>query len=66
VSSLPVSAGTLSPTSNVAGNKFERFVQNFLENVDYSKAVADREYTIQALRRCMVTVFIIEFFIDTA
>ncbi|KAK3308432.1 phosphoesterase family-domain-containing protein [Chaetomium strumarium] len=41
VAKAAATALTLSPTSNVAGNKFERFVQIFLENVDYSKAIAD-------------------------
>ncbi|KAK3349837.1 phosphoesterase family-domain-containing protein [Lasiosphaeria hispida] len=41
VAAAAATALTLSPTSNVLGTKFERFVQIFLENTDYSKAIAD-------------------------
>ncbi|KAG7291377.1 hypothetical protein NEMBOFW57_001395 [Staphylotrichum longicolle] len=44
VAKAAATALTLSPTSNVAGSKFERFVQIFLENTDYQKAIADSEY----------------------
>lgn len=43
VAKAAATALTLSPTSNVIGNTFDRFVQIFLENTDYSKAIADRE-----------------------
>lgn len=43
VAKAAATALTLSPTSSVAGNKFERFVQIFLENTDYSKAIANSE-----------------------
>ncbi|KAK4449045.1 phosphoesterase family-domain-containing protein [Podospora aff. communis PSN243] len=41
VAAARATALTLSPTSNVPGNKFERYVQIFLENTDYSKAIAN-------------------------
>lgn len=44
VAKAAATALTLSPTSNVAGTKFERFVQIFLENTDYKKAIADSEH----------------------
>ena len=44
VAKAAATALTLSPTSNVAGTKFDRFVQIFLENTDYSKAIANSEY----------------------
>jgi hypothetical protein len=43
VAKAAATALTLSPTSNVKGLTFDRFVQIFLENTDYSSAVADRE-----------------------
>jgi hypothetical protein len=49
VAKAAATALTLSPTSNVKGLTFDRFVQIFLENTDYSSAVADRE-----LRSCQV------------
>ncbi len=44
VSKAAATALTLSPTSSVAGLTFDRFVQIFLENTDYSMAIGDREY----------------------
>jgi hypothetical protein len=35
---------TESPTSNVQGKTFNRFVTIWLENTDYSTAAGDREY----------------------
>jgi len=43
VAKAAATAKTLSPTSNVAGKTFDRFVQIFLENTDYSMAIGDRE-----------------------
>lgn len=42
VAKAAATAETLSPTSDVKGLTFDRFVQIFLENTDYSVAVADR------------------------
>lgn len=50
VAKAAATALTLSPTSNVAGSKFERFVQIFLENTDYNKAIADSEYSFDTDR----------------
>jgi hypothetical protein len=44
VAKAAATALTLSPTSNIAGATFDRFVQIFLENTDYSLAIGDREY----------------------
>jgi hypothetical protein len=41
VAKAAATALTLSPTSNVAGLTFDRFVQIWLENTDYSMAVGD-------------------------
>ncbi|KAK3367918.1 phosphoesterase family-domain-containing protein [Podospora didyma] len=41
VAAARATALTLSPTSNVVGATFDRFVQIFLENTDYSKAIAN-------------------------
>ncbi|KAB5585007.1 phosphoesterase family-domain-containing protein [Coniochaeta sp. 2T2.1] len=41
VAKAAATALTLSPTSNVAGQSFDRFVQIWLENTDYSLAVGD-------------------------
>ncbi len=41
VAKAAATALTLSPTSNVAGLTFDRFVQIWLENTDYSLAVGD-------------------------
>ena len=43
VAQAAATALTLSPTSNVAGLTFNRFVQIFLENQDYSAAKNDRK-----------------------
>ncbi|KAK4190883.1 phosphoesterase family-domain-containing protein [Podospora australis] len=42
VAAARATALTLSPTSNVVGRTFDRFVQIWLENVDYVDAIADR------------------------
>jgi acid phosphatase len=42
VAKAAATALTLSPTSNVKGNTFDRFVQIFLENQDYPIAFGDR------------------------
>jgi len=41
VAAAQATALTLSPTSNIVGTKFDRFVQIWLENTDYSKAIAN-------------------------
>ncbi|KAK0614916.1 phosphoesterase family-domain-containing protein [Bombardia bombarda] len=41
VAAAAATALTLSPTSTVAGKTFDRYIQIFLENTDYSKAIAD-------------------------
>lgn len=40
---------TLSPTSNVVGNTFNRFVTIWCENTDYSIAAADRSSLLSPL-----------------
>ncbi len=42
VAAAAATALTLSPTSNVQGKTFDRFVQIFLENQDYDIAAGDR------------------------
>ena len=44
-------AKTESPTSNVRGKAFDRFVVIWLENTDYTKAVGDREWGCTLLSR---------------
>jgi len=46
VAKAAATALTLSPTSNVAGLTFDRFVQIWLENTDYSLAVGDSMSTL--------------------
>ncbi|KAK3900461.1 phosphoesterase family-domain-containing protein [Staphylotrichum tortipilum] len=55
VAKAAATALTLSPTSNVAGNKFERFVQIFLENTDYSKAIANTDLAYLATQGISLT-----------
>jgi hypothetical protein len=43
VAQAAATALTLSPTSSVAGLTFDRFVQIWLENEDYSAAIKDSE-----------------------
>jgi hypothetical protein len=43
VAKAAATALTLSPTSKVAGKTFDRFVQIWLENTDYSLAIGDGE-----------------------
>ena len=38
---------TESPTSNVKGKAFDRYVSIWFENTDYDLAAADREYFLQ-------------------
>lgn len=40
-----LNAKTSSPTSNVKGFKFDRFVQIWLENTDFASAMADRKFS---------------------
>lgn len=42
VAAAAATAKTESPTSNVPGKAFDRFVIIWLENTDYSAAAADR------------------------
>lgn len=42
IAQAAATALTLSPTSTVKGKTFDRFVQIFLENQDYSIAAGDR------------------------
>jgi len=42
IAQAAATALTLSPTSTVEGKTFDRFVQIFLENQDYSIAAGDR------------------------
>ncbi len=44
VAKAAATALTLSPTSNVKGLTFDRFVQIFLENTDYELAIGDRKF----------------------
>jgi hypothetical protein len=44
VAAAAATALTLSPTSNVTGSTFDRFVQIWLENHDYLAAILNREY----------------------
>lgn len=41
VAKAAATALTLSPTSSVSGNTFDRFVQIWLENTDYSAAIGN-------------------------
>jgi hypothetical protein len=43
VAKAAATALTLSPTSKAAGKMYDRFVQIWLENTDYSLAVGDGE-----------------------
>lgn len=43
VAAARATALTLSPTSNVQGKTFDRFVQIWLENTDFDMAAGDRE-----------------------
>lgn len=44
IAQAAATALTLSPTSNVVGKTFDRFVQIFLENQDFSIATGDRGF----------------------
>jgi len=44
VAAAAATARTSSPTSNVKGKVFDRYVSIWFENTDYAKAIADREY----------------------
>ena len=43
VAAAAATARTSSPTSNVKGKVFDRYVSIWFENTDYAKAIADRE-----------------------
>ncbi|KAK3376268.1 phosphoesterase family-domain-containing protein [Lasiosphaeria ovina] len=55
VAAARATALTLSPTSSVAGLKFERFVQIFLENQDYSAAIANTNLAYLATQGIKLT-----------
>lgn len=46
VAQAQATALTLSPTSNVVGKTFDRFVTIWCENTDYSMAAGDRLYHV--------------------
>ncbi len=46
VAKARATALTESPTSNVAGKTFNRFVAIWCENTDYSMAAADRKHIL--------------------
>jgi hypothetical protein len=48
VAKAAATALTLSPTSSVAGLTFDRFVQIWLENEDYSAAIKDSKCSLMA------------------
>lgn len=52
VAKAAATALTLSPTSNVAGLTFDRFVQIWLENTDYALALGDS--TLPQLSSCSI------------
>jgi hypothetical protein len=49
IAAARATALTLSPTSNVGGKTFDRFVQIWLENTDYDIAAGDRESSVEIL-----------------
>jgi hypothetical protein len=53
VAAAAATAKTSSPTSNVKGKVFDRFVVIWLENTDYDKAVGDRQYSLSQRQRSM-------------
>src|SRR5271167_883065 len=55
VAKARATALTLSPTSNVPGKTFDRFVTIWLENEDYSVAIADGITPLFSLRRTWLT-----------
>ncbi|KAJ9150133.1 Acid phosphatase [Coniochaeta hoffmannii] len=55
VAKAAATALTLSPTSNVAGLTFDRFVQIWLENTDYSLAVGDTNLAYLASKGILLT-----------
>ncbi|KAK3984562.1 phosphoesterase family-domain-containing protein [Cladorrhinum sp. PSN332] len=58
VAAARATALTLSPTSNVPGKTFDRFVQIWLENVDYSVAIADPNLAYLASQGISLTNYI--------
>ncbi|KAH8901738.1 phosphoesterase-domain-containing protein [Thozetella sp. PMI_491] len=55
VAKAAATALTLSPTSNVAGKTFDRYVQIFLENTDYTLAIGDPNLSALAARGILLT-----------
>ncbi|KAK3321280.1 phosphoesterase family-domain-containing protein [Cercophora scortea] len=55
VAAARATALTLSPTSNVSGHTFDRYVQIFLENTDYSKAIANTDLAYLASQGISLT-----------
>jgi hypothetical protein len=51
VAAARATALTESPTSNVVGKTFDRFVVIFCENTDYSMAAGDRKLQFPPLNR---------------
>ncbi|KAK4197677.1 phosphoesterase family-domain-containing protein [Triangularia verruculosa] len=58
VAAARATALTLSPTSNVAGRTFDRFVQIWLENIDYIDAIADPNLAWLATQGISLTNYI--------
>ncbi|KAK3311829.1 phosphoesterase family-domain-containing protein [Apodospora peruviana] len=57
VAAARATALTLSPTSNVVGKTFDRFVQIFLENQDYSAAIANSNLAYLATQGISLTQY---------
>ncbi|KAK3935752.1 phosphoesterase family-domain-containing protein [Diplogelasinospora grovesii] len=55
VAKAAATALTLSPTSNVAGATFDRYVQIYLENTDYSMAIGDPNLSYLASQGILLT-----------
>jgi hypothetical protein len=55
VAKAKATALTESPTSNVAGKTFDRFVSIFCENTDYSMAAADRKTSHRSTKKVILT-----------
>ena len=60
VANAKATALTLSPTSNVVGKTFDRFVTIWCENTDYSMAAGDRTYLITS---CTLNLLFNEYFL---
>jgi hypothetical protein len=60
VAEAAATALTLSPTSSVAGLTFDRFVQIWLENEDYSAAINNSEWRRGILIKCISLTWSLE------